>query len=138
MDQTFFCTHNFFLYQKLFSLNFFLSQNILWTTHFFGPQNLFGLKKNLDSGPGNYLNQNFYWAYIFSTFLVINFKTFQAKHFRHQSWLKAIKKLEFDTEDQDLFFLIFLSITKAVTPNRSGFPDHGPDPDFFEQIGPDL
>ena len=27
---------------------------------------------------------------------------------------------------------------KTVPPIRSGFPDHGPDPDFFEEIGPDL
>ena len=26
----------------------------------------------------------------------------------------------------------------SVPPIRSGFPDHGPDPDFFEEIGPDL
>ena len=25
-----------------------------------------------------------------------------------------------------------------VPPIRSSFPDHGPDPDFFEEIGPDL
>ena len=29
-------------------------------------------------------------------------------------------------------------VHKAVPPIRSGFPDHGPDPDFFEEIGPDL
>ena len=28
--------------------------------------------------------------------------------------------------------------TKAVPPTRSGFPDFGPDPDFFDQTGPDL
>ena len=26
----------------------------------------------------------------------------------------------------------------AVPPTRSGFPDFGPDPDFFDQTGPDL
>ena len=25
-----------------------------------------------------------------------------------------------------------------VPPTRSGFPDFGPDPDFFDQTGPDL
>ena len=30
------------------------------------------------------------------------------------------------------------TILYAVPPIRSNFSDHGPDPDFFEEIGPDL
>ena len=29
-------------------------------------------------------------------------------------------------------------IGEAVPPTRSGFPDFGPDPDFFDQTGPEF
>ena len=33
--------------------------------------------------------------------------------------------------------LEFAVLRGALPPNRSGFTDFGPDPDFFGQIGPD-
>ena len=34
--------------------------------------------------------------------------------------------------------LIILGPRMAVPPTRAGFPEFGPDPDFFDQTGPDL